>query len=186
MTVDERSVTSPGLFQISIPDSLISRTDESLGLLENLINTTLRYFPAGLCVSLPLSVCFLLICRFSPRRCHFFSQFIKGFAQMSLLFFLTNKTLVCLSSPAVLPACHRGLVSPSGQMLHYTLMSDCTASLGPLSQPGIVFFILLFSYLLGVGENIITVKYSNILCGNIILFQRHQINILVLKKIHSV
>lgn len=45
----------------------------------------------------------------------------KASPQMSLLFFLTNKTLLCLSSPAVPTLCHRGLVPPSGHIITHTL-----------------------------------------------------------------
>lgn len=100
---------------------LITHTVESVSLLENLINRMLLIFPRG-----PLCFC-AVVCvvsanlSFSTCGCHSFSWFIKGFPQMSLLFFLPNKTLLCLSSPAVPTLSHRGLVPPSGQMVRCTL-----------------------------------------------------------------
>lgn len=48
---------------------------------------------------------------------------------------------LCATRHLLFCQAHRGLVSPSGQMLHYTLMSDCSALLRPLCQAGIMLFI---------------------------------------------
>ncbi len=162
--------------QISVLRAVcIIHTVESVDLLKNLINTKLKIFPRW-----PLCFC-VVVCvissnlSFSTCWCHSFSLFIKGFSHMSLLIFLTNKTLLCLLSPAVPALCHRGLAPPSGRMVSYTLMSECFALPGPSFQPLLFIFnmkethlwtlnsIVFIFYFFFVGG----VKCQCVLCGTL-------------------